>query len=154
MKTFNDLINEALEQIEEVFPWDLEQKLNEQDKPLLLDIREPDEFNAMHIAGSILAPRGILEQACEWNYDETIPELVKAREREVIVICRSGNRSALGALTMQWLGYKNAISLKTGVRGWNDYDQPLIDKDGKQIDPDIAEEFLEGMPSKEQMAPQ
>ncbi len=153
MKTFNDLINEALEQIEEIFPWDLEERLSQDEKPLLLDIREPDEFNAMHIEGSILAPRGILEQACEWNYDETIPELVKARQREVIVICRSGNRSALGALTMQWLGFEKVASLKTGVRGWNDYDQPLIDHEGNAVDADFAEEFLEGLPREEQKAP-
>ncbi len=154
MKTFNDLINEALQQIDEIFPWDLEEKLSLPERPLIVDIREPDEFKAMHIADSILAPRGVLEQACEWNYDETIPQLVQARDQEVIVVCRSGNRSALGALTMQWLGYQNVASLKTGVRGWNDYDQPLVGLDGNTVDPDFAEEFLEGTPSADQMAPE
>jgi len=153
MKTFNDLISEALQQIDEIFPWDLEQKLALDSKPMIVDIREPDEFNAMHIEGSIFAPRGILETACEWDYDETIPVLVQARDKEVIVVCRSGNRSALGALTMKWLGYQKVFSLKTGVRGWNDYDQPLIDRDGHIVDPDYAEEFLEGLPSEEQRTP-
>ena len=154
MKTFNDLIEEALQQIPEIFPWDLEEKLASDNKPMIVDIREPHEYDAMHIEGSILAPRGILESACEWDYDETIPELVKAREREIVVVCRSGNRSALGALTMKWLGYENVTSLKTGLRGWNDYDQPLFDKNGNKVDPDDAEEFLQGLPSDEQRAPQ
>jgi len=153
MKTFNDLINDAIPHITEIFPWDLAEKLASNNKPVIVDIREADEYNAMHIEGSIFAPRGILESACEWDYDETIPELVRSRDKEVIVVCRSGNRSVLGALTMQWLGYQNVASLKTGVRGWNDYDQPLIDQSGNTVDPDDAEVFLEGKPSSEQTAP-
>ncbi|RKZ99880.1 MAG: rhodanese-like domain-containing protein, partial [Gammaproteobacteria bacterium] len=63
MKTFNQLIADALPFIKELFPWDLEQKLLTETKPLLLDIREADEFNAMHIPGSMFVPRGLLEQA-------------------------------------------------------------------------------------------
>lgn len=153
MKTFNQLISEALTQVKELFPWDLEEKLSSGEKPLIIDIREKEEFDAMHIEGSLLVPRGILETACEWDYDETIPELVKSRDKEIIVVCRSGNRSVMAALTMQILGYQNVVSLKTGVRGWNDYDQTLIDSEGNEVDPDDAEEFLLGEPSEEQRAP-
>jgi len=153
MKTFNDLINEALPYIKELFPWDLEQKINSDVPPLLVDIRESDEFEAMHIKDSLFIPRGLLEQACEWNYDVTIPQLVKARKQEVIIICRSGTRSVLAALTMHLLGYENVASLKTGVRGWNDYEQPLVDAQGNEVDPDIAESYLENKVSSEQLQP-
>ncbi len=142
-KTFNDLIADALASgVTEIFPWDLQDKLEQQPETLLLDIREPDEFAGAHIENSLHVPRGILEQACEWDYAETIPDLVNARQKEVIVICRSGNRSVLAAQTMQWLGYENVISLKTGVKGWNDADLPLIDKNGEAADPDWAEDFF------------
>jgi rhodanese-related sulfurtransferase len=153
MKTFKQLVDESLNNVAEIMPWDLADKIASDNPPLLLDVREPEEFDAMYIEGSLNVPRGILESACDWGYDDTIPELVKARDKEVVVICRSGNRSALAALVMQVMGYENAVSLKTGVRGWNDFDSPLIDKDGNTVDPDDAEEFLASKVSDEQMGP-
>ncbi|MGM0593194.1 MAG: rhodanese-like domain-containing protein [Pseudomonadota bacterium] len=142
MKHFTDLIAEALPDVEELFPWDLEERLQERDDLILLDVREPSEYDALHIKGSLNVPRGILESACDWDYDETEPELAGGREREIIVICRSGNRSVLAAQTMQRMGFKNVISLKTGIRGWNDFEQPLYDADGNQVDIDDADEIL------------
>ena len=141
-KTFNELIADALTDIPELLPWDFEEHLEKHPETLLLDIREPDEFDGAHIENSIHVPRGILEQACEWDYAETIPELVNARERPVLVICRSGNRSVLAALTMKILGYKDVISLKLGVKGCNDSDIALINKAGEEADPDWADEFF------------
>ena len=58
----------------------------------------------MHIKDSINVPRGILETACEYNFEETVPELVKARDKEIILVCRSGNRSVFAAEVMQQMG--------------------------------------------------
>lgn len=153
MKHFTDLIADALPEVEELFPWDLEEKLQEEDAPILLDVREPNEFDALHIEGSINVPRGILESACDWDYDETVPELAAGREREIIVICRSGNRSILAAQTMQRMGFKNVISLKTGIRGWNDFEQPLYAADGEQVDIDDADEILASKLREDQKRP-
>ncbi len=153
MKTYNDLINECLETVEELFPWDLEEELQGDNKPLILDIREPDEFNAMHITDSINVPRGILEQSCEWDFEETIPDLVMARSNPIVLICRSGNRSVLAARTMQLMGFENVKSLKTGLKGWTDYEQPLVDNSGKEIDIDDADEYFASKVRPEQMKP-
>jgi len=153
MKTFNDLINDALPLIKEIFPWDLEEKITSGFKPLIIDVREANEFQAMHIENSIFVPRGLLEQACEWDFDETIPELVKARKQEVILVCRSGTRSVLAAFTLHLMGFENVVSLKTGVRGWNDYDQPMVDQYGNDVDPDDAEEFLRNKVKDDQKRP-
>jgi rhodanese-related sulfurtransferase len=142
MKSFNDIINACLPDITEVFPWDVEEKLGTDPAPLVLDIREPAEYAAMHIQGSLHVPRGVLETACEYNYEETIPELVQAREREVVVVCRSGNRSALAAFTMQQLGYRKVSSMKTGLRGWNDYELPLVDASKRVVPIEEADEFF------------
>jgi 3-mercaptopyruvate sulfurtransferase SseA len=83
-----------------------------------------------------------LESACEWDYEETEPELVQAREREVVVVCRSGHRSILAAHSLQVLGYENVVSLQTGVRGWKDYDQPLVDGEGRAVDLDDADVYF------------
>jgi len=142
MKHFTDLIADALPEVEELFPWDLEEKLQENNDLILLDVREPNEFDALHIENSINVPRGILESACDWDYDETEPQLAGGRDHEIIVICRSGNRSILAARTMQLMGFKNVISLKTGIRGWNDFEQPLYNAEGEQVDIDDADEIL------------
>lgn len=155
MKTFKQLVAEHAKHVTELMPWDLEAKLNQHGQsPLLLDIREPAEFGAMHIKDSIHVPRGILESACDYDYYETVPELVKARDQEIIIICRSGNRSVMAASTMQEMGYSNTASLKTGLKGWNDYDQPLVDNDANIVDAEIAEEFLNPKIKPKQINPQ
>lgn len=153
MKHFSDFIAACLPNIKELFPWDLSEKLEQGEELFLLDVREPYEYGALHIKGSINVPRGILETACEYDYEETIPDLVRAREQEVVVICRSGNRSILAAHTMQLMGYKNVASLKTGVRGWNDFEQPLYDIGGNQVHIDNADEILVSRIRPEQQKP-
>lgn len=142
MKRFTDLVSDCLASINEEFPWDVEEKLGSDEPPLVLDIREPDEYAAMHIKGSLLVPRGILETACEYDYEETVRELVEARQRDIVVVCRSGNRSALAAFTMQLMGYQKVSSMKTGLRGWNDYELPLVKPNGKVVSVDEADEFF------------
>jgi rhodanese-related sulfurtransferase len=138
-------------QVEEVFPWELLHELAGDDLPLLLDIRCPHEFDAGHILGSVNVPRGILEIAADYGYEETVPELVESRERRIVVICRSGNRSILAAHTLGLMGYQHAASLRTGVRGWNDYEQVLVNVDGNQLDLDAADELLTSRVSPEQL---
>jgi rhodanese-related sulfurtransferase len=154
MKNYQNLVDEALKQVPEIMPWDLRDRLSEGESPMLLDIREPDEYAAMHIPGSLHVPRGILEAAAEWGFDETEPRLAGAREREIVVICRSGRRSALAARTLQELGFARVQSLKLGVRGWNDDEGPLEDADGNTVDPEKADEYLRVKVRPEQMGPE
>jgi len=155
VKRFTDLIADVLANITEVFPWDIEEQMNDSEqRPLILDIREPDEFSAMHIEDSLHVPRGILETACEYNYEETVRELVEARDRTIVVTCRSGNRSALAAYTMQLMGYRRVSSMKTGLRGWNDYELPLVDATGNKVPVDVADEFFTARLRPDQMAPE
>ncbi len=153
MKHFTDLIAEALPDVEEIFPWDLEEKLKENQRLILLDVREPAEFDALHIENSLHVPRGVLESACDWDYDETEPTLAGGRDKEIVVICRSGNRSVLAAQTMQRMGFMHVASLKTGIRGWNDFEQPLYNKAGEQVDIDDADEILASKVRPEQHRP-
>ena len=142
MRRFTDLVSDCLPHITEEFPWDVEERLGADAAPLIIDIREPVEYDAMHIGGSLNVPRGILESACEWGYEETVPELVQAREQDVILVCRSGNRSALAAFTLQLMGYRRTTSMKTGLRGWNDYELPLVDKGGRTVPVEEADEYF------------
>ena len=153
MTTYTQLLKECQETVKEIMPWDLDEKLKAGETPYLLDVREPQEFAAMRIENSVNIPRGILETAIEWGFDDTEPTLVTSRDKEVIVICRSGNRSLLADRSMQLMGYKNVISLQTGLRGWNDYELPLSDAAGNTVDEDIADEFLASKVRPDQMPP-
>ncbi|MCG7992306.1 MAG: rhodanese-like domain-containing protein [Candidatus Thiodiazotropha lotti] len=153
MKNFLNLISDCLGDVQEIMPWDLEERLEANSKLLIVDVREPYEYDAMHIENSILAPRGILESACEWDYEETIPELVKARQREVVVVCRSGYRSVLAAFSMKMLGFENVVSLKTGLRGWNDFEQPLVNAEGQAVDIDDADVYFTPNLREDQLSP-
>jgi rhodanese-related sulfurtransferase len=153
MKRYDDLVADALTRIMEIMPWNLSKRLAAGDAPLLLDVREPAEFAMMRIPGSINIPRGVLEQSCEWDYDETLPLLAAGREQEIVVICRSGKRSALAADVMVQMGFTHVASLSTGVRGWNDFEQPLVDKQGNAVEGDYAEEQLAPRLRPEQRKP-
>lgn len=153
MKKFNELVAESAKNITEILPWDLEECLEKNPSLLVLDIREPYEFEAMHIKDSLNVPRGVLETACEWDYEETVPQLVEARDKEIVVACRSGNRSVFVCEIMQQMGYKNVVSLKTGLRGWSDYDQALFDKDENEVDEDTAIDYFTANIRADQMAP-
>jgi rhodanese-related sulfurtransferase len=153
MKTFRSLIDDVLPNIKEVFPWDLDEKLNAKDDVLLIDITEPGEYNTVHIKDSINVPRGVLEAACDWGYEDTVPALADARDKEVIVVCRSGNRSALAVFTMQLMGFTHVASLKTGLRGWFDYELALFNEFEQEVDEDEADAYFSKGPSAEQMEP-
>lgn len=153
MKRYDDLVNEALARVKEVTPWDFGRRFKAGDIPLLLDIREPDEFASLRIPGCINVPRGILEQSCEWDYDETVPELAAGRDREIVVICRSGKRSVLAADVMQQMGFSNVVSLKLGIRGWNDAELPMEDAHGNEVDADAGDELLASRVRPEQRKP-
>lgn len=142
MKTFKEIIAEASKDINELMPWDVEQRIKENKQLMIIDIREECEFSRFHIKASMLVPRGILESACEDEYEDAIPDLVNGRDKEIIIICRSGLRSVLGTQMLQLMGFKNVSSMKTGLRGWNDYELPLFNLEQKELDPDDVEEML------------
>ena len=153
MKTFAEIAAEIAPSITEMMPWDAEEFLESNPQTLIVDIRETHEYDTMHIPDSINVPRGILENACEWDFEETEPELVQARQRPVLLACRSGNRTTLAAFTLQMMGYEQVISLKTGLRGWSDYELPLVDIEGKPVDIEDADRYFANKILPEQRNP-
>ena len=92
---------------------DVQKKLNVKNNILLLDVRTLDEFDGPlgHIAGAVLIPIQEIEQR--------IDELNKHKEKEIIVICRSGNRSQTGTRILISHGF-NAVNMVGGMKAWND----------------------------------
>jgi rhodanese-related sulfurtransferase len=153
MKSYSDLVQDCLPQVQELMPWDLTDALMSVNPPILLDIREPYEYQTLHLNSSLNVPRGILEAACDYGYEDTVPELAAARDKDIVVMCRSGNRSILAAYVMQLMGYQSVKSLKTGIKGWNDYEQPLYNQQDELVDTDAADDMLNTPVRPDQLAP-
>ncbi len=150
-ETYKTMVAKLAPLVNELFPWDVIAQQEQGKQFLLLDVRCPSEYQVMHIEGSLNVPRGIVEVACDYGYEETEPELVEAREKDIIVICRSGSRSILTSHTMQLMGYERVYSLKTGLRGWNDYELPLVFSNGNQVPLETADKYFNAVLSAEQL---
>ena len=75
--------------------------------PFLLDVREPHEYREGHIAGARLIPLGELGRRLN-----ELPQ-----DRDIVVICRSGNRSGTATRQLVQSGYR-AINLSGGMNAW------------------------------------
>jgi len=104
---YRDVVAAAKRQIKEIEPEHLERRL---DQVVVLDVREADEFEQGAIPGAVFAPRGVLESS--------IANHLPAPEREVVLYCEGGARSALAALSLQEMGYTNVWSLEGGFTRW------------------------------------
>lgn len=119
-KSAQDLVAEAKRQIENLNPDQVARELEE--GALLVDLREPEERQQSSIPGSIAAPRGMLE----FYADASLPYHKEefAPERRIILHCATGGRSALGAATLQQMGYENVAHLDGGIKAWQETGRP------------------------------
>ncbi|HEX6316231.1 MAG TPA: rhodanese-like domain-containing protein [Gemmatimonadaceae bacterium] len=110
-KTYHDLVREAKTRVREVTAAETIQILQEHPDTVIVDCREPNEASLATVAGSVVIPRGILEQNIE---------RVANREQKVIIYCAGGNRSALAADTLREMGYTDVATMAGGFRAWID----------------------------------
>ncbi|MEI7991803.1 MAG: molybdopterin-synthase adenylyltransferase MoeB [Actinomycetota bacterium] len=111
MATFRDLLSAAKAEITEVTPAEAETQITA-GGTVVLDVREPDEYEQGALLGVVHIPRGHLEGQVEGKLlDKTAP---------VVVYCAGGVRSAFAAKTLQELGYSNVVSMAGGFGRWKD----------------------------------
>jgi rhodanese-related sulfurtransferase len=82
----------------------------------VLDVREPDEWNEAHIAGTTLIPLGELQAR--------VNELPK--DQEIVVVCRSGNRSAQARDLLLNEGFTQVTSMAGGLNQWKAVGYPTV----------------------------
>ncbi|RMG55780.1 MAG: rhodanese-like domain-containing protein [Gammaproteobacteria bacterium] len=90
------------------------------EEPLLLDVREANEVAEGRIKGARHIPLGALRQRMQ--------ELEQWKDRDVIVYCRSGNRSAQASDILCKAGFQHVHNLKGGVLAWQNENLPLVKK--------------------------
>ncbi len=86
-----------------------------QDGAFVLDVRTPEEWNEFHAPGTTLIPLDELES----RLDE-VP-----RDQEVVVVCRSGNRSQAGRDILRQAGFDRVSSMSGGLNAWRDAGYPV-----------------------------
>ncbi|AFJ01351.1 beta-lactamase domain protein [Methylophaga frappieri] len=109
-KTAMDLVQAAKAAIQEVSVSQAQQMLREDS--IALDVREPVEFEAGHIADARHIPRGLLEFMVGNHPD------FQDKTRSIVVYCKSGGRAALATATLQQLGYSNVVNVIGGYDAW------------------------------------
>ncbi len=110
MPSYRELLNQVKAEIEEIDAAAAAQLLDSDEPPALLDIREQDEVDQGIIPGAVHIPRGFLESRSA----ATLPDT----DRQVVVYCAGGARSAFAAKTLEELGYEHVVSLAGGYTDW------------------------------------
>lgn len=117
-KTAKDMVVEAKQRVTNLTPAQVAAEVASGDV-LLVDLREASEREQQGtLPNAVHAPRGMLE----FYADPTSPyhNTAFAPTRRVILFCASGGRSALGADTLQQMGYTNVAHLDGGMKAWSE----------------------------------
>ena len=89
-------------------PAELQQRLAQGERLTLLDVREPFEYTEAHLKGSLLIP-----------LDQLSLRLAEVpKDKPIVAVCRSGNRSGVAASLLQRAGFTNIFNLKGGLVEW------------------------------------
>src|SRR2546427_4195781 len=110
-KTFQDIMADARKEIPEVTAQQVSDLLKNNGKsPVILDVREKDEWREGHLDGAVSLPRGFLEIKVE----STVPD----KNTPIIAYCAGGVRSMLAGKILKDMGYQNISSMAGGYAAW------------------------------------
>lgn len=107
---FLKLVQEAKRGIRETDAARVKERLTRGEKFFLVDVREDGEWAKGRIRGAMHLGRGILER----DIEKAIPD----KDSDIVLYCGGGFRSVLAAESLQKMGYRRAVSMDGGWRGW------------------------------------
>jgi rhodanese-related sulfurtransferase len=114
---FLKIVNDAKTRIKEVTVEETRARLSQNPDARLIDVREDNEWQAAHAAGSEHLGKGIIER----DIEEKVPN----KGTELILYCGGGFRSALAADVLQQMGYTNVYSMAGGWKAWKESGAPI-----------------------------
>ncbi len=112
---------EQTQVIEEIEPFEAVAEIEGGDI-VLIDTREPHEYQEAHLEGGKLVPPAMLADEIE----SAAPD----KSARTILYCRSGNRSGIAAAQMQAMGYTNVASVAGGILAWQEQGLPVVAAQG------------------------
>lgn len=117
-KTIEQLINEAASKVSFMSMEEVQHRLQQKNKDfILLDVRERDAYEAGHIPGATLLPRGQLEL----RVNTMLPDPTT----RIVVYCELGKISTLAAATLRNIGFNRAVALDGGMKAWVEHGLPV-----------------------------
>jgi len=114
---FLALVRDAKSGIRETNVIEVKSRLDAGEPLTLVDVREESEWERGHLPGAVHLGKGILER----DVERVFPDL----DRELILYCGGGFRSALAAEALKKMGYTNPVSMDGGIRGWMEAGLPV-----------------------------
>ena len=122
MPSYRELLQQVRSEIVEVSTPEAHELLHGAEPPLFLDVRNRDEWEEGYVPGAVWIPRG--------NLESRIEGLLPDREREIVVYCAVGSRSAFAAKSLEELGYGRVSNLAGGFVEWKrngfDVETPVV----------------------------
>src|SRR3989442_13697896 len=125
-KTYKQIMEEARQLVPEVAPEEVKGKLDGGARPVLLDVREKEEFRQGYVPGALSLPRGFLEMRVE----EAVPD----KSTPIVAYCAGGTRSLLAGRILKELGYTNVVSMRGGFTAWKNQGLPV--QEDRQFTPE------------------
>ena len=118
MKSLKEMLAEARQLIREEGPEQLEKRLRSDTPPVVIDVRDPDEYREGHIEAATNISRGFLE----FRIGATVTDSATP----IILYCQTGLRSMLAAKALHELGYTSVINLQGGYQKWAQSGLPTV----------------------------
>jgi molybdopterin/thiamine biosynthesis adenylyltransferase/rhodanese-related sulfurtransferase len=118
MASYRELLGQIRSEIDEIRPADAAQLLESGQPPLLVDVRERDEWDEGHLPNAVHIPRGSLESRIE----RAAPD----RGTPIVVYCATGARSAFATKTLEEMGYTSVANLAGGIVDWRRSGFPTV----------------------------
>lgn len=118
MPSLEDMVQEARPRVREVSADEAKAMVDAEPGALIVDVREPHEWDMGHIPGAILAPLGMVRGMADAASPMAVPELTAAAGALVVTQCATGKRSIVAADILQKLGFTNVVSMRGGFFGW------------------------------------
>jgi sulfur-carrier protein adenylyltransferase/sulfurtransferase len=112
---------QTTQQVEEIEPFEAQQEI-EGGNVVLIDTREPHEYQEAHLENGKLVPPGLL--------GDEIAAAAPDKSARTILYCRSGNRSYKAAEQLQALGYADVASMAGGILAWQEQGLPVVSASG------------------------
>jgi molybdopterin/thiamine biosynthesis adenylyltransferase/rhodanese-related sulfurtransferase len=143
MPSYRDLLQQVKSEIDEIDATETRERLESEQPPLLVDVRERDEWVEGFLPGAVHVPRGFLESRIE--------QVAPDRGREIVLYCAGGARSAFATKALRELGYENVSSMAGGFTDWKRNGFPIdlprvLDEDKRRrysrhiLIPEVGEE--------------
>ena len=117
------LVDEARHSVSEVSVEEAVDRV--QNGQILIDVREPGEWQQGHAPEAVHVPRGLLEWKADPSYSGHEPRLAGRFDAPVLVMCASGGRSLLAARTLREMGYRDVSSVAGGFAEWSERGLPV-----------------------------